>query len=168
MAKRWEEDGRSNSGDWKMCEYCLHWYDNVWKSKKEAEATRTEFNIVLISQDEKFFNSGFFKVIQDTIPIIFHYKTLIPTNFFGYIYFVGCVVCLYSAESFCKRIGRKNWIVISLWAGKRSNESNPDPYVDQGSLSFCWHLHMLKDVNQVRGDLFCWDPHKWITKRVEY
>ena len=35
---------------------------------QEAEATRKDFNIVLIHQDQKFFISELFKVIHDAIP----------------------------------------------------------------------------------------------------
>ena len=42
----------------------------------EAEETRKDFNIVLILQDKKFFISELFKVIQDAISLILHYKTL--------------------------------------------------------------------------------------------
>ena len=37
---------------------------------QEVEATRKDFNIVLIRQDKKFFISELFKVIQDAIPLI--------------------------------------------------------------------------------------------------
>ena len=43
---------------------------------QEAEATRKDFNTVLIRQDKKFFTSELFKVIQDAIPLILHYRTL--------------------------------------------------------------------------------------------
>ena len=43
---------------------------------QEAEATRKDFNIVLIRQDKKFFISELFKVIQDAIPLILHYRTM--------------------------------------------------------------------------------------------
>ena len=42
----------------------------------EAEATRIDFNIVLIHQEKKFFISELFKVIQDAIPSIPHYRTM--------------------------------------------------------------------------------------------
>ena len=42
----------------------------------KAEETRKEFNIVLIREDKKFFISELFKVIQDAISLIFHYKTM--------------------------------------------------------------------------------------------
>ena len=64
---------------------------------KEAEATRKEFNIVLIHQDKKFFISELFKVIQDAIPLIVHCRkdnVLIPNSFFEYIYHVGCAINL--------------------------------------------------------------------------
>ena len=38
--------------------YSHYWSDEVWKSKMaDAEATRKDFNIVLIRQDKKFFTS---------------------------------------------------------------------------------------------------------------
>ena len=43
---------------------------------QEAEAMRKDFNIVLIHQDNKFFISELFKVIQDAIPFILHYRTM--------------------------------------------------------------------------------------------
>ena len=42
---------------------------------QEAEATRKDFNIVLIHQYKKFFILELFKVIQDAIPLILHYVT---------------------------------------------------------------------------------------------
>ena len=42
----------------------------------EAEETRKYFNIVLILQDKKFFISELFKVIQDAISLILHYRTM--------------------------------------------------------------------------------------------
>ena len=43
---------------------------------QEAEATRKDFNIVLIRQDKKSFTSELSKVIQDAIPLILHYRTM--------------------------------------------------------------------------------------------
>ena len=43
---------------------------------QELEATRKDFNIVPIHQDKKFFISELFKVIQDAIPLILHYRTM--------------------------------------------------------------------------------------------
>ena len=43
---------------------------------QEAEATRKDFNIVLIRQDKKFFISELFKVIQDAIPLILYCITM--------------------------------------------------------------------------------------------
>ena len=43
---------------------------------QKAEATRKDFNIVLIHQDKKFFISELFKVIQDAIPLILHCGTM--------------------------------------------------------------------------------------------
>ena len=49
---------------------------------QEADATRKDFNTVLTRQDKKFFTSELFKVIQDAIPLILHFRTmsLIPNN----------------------------------------------------------------------------------------
>ena len=61
------------------------------------QATRKDFNIVLVHQDKKFFISELFKVIQDAIPLILHFRTmLIPDNFFEYIFHNGCVISLQS------------------------------------------------------------------------
>ena len=43
---------------------------------QKVEATGKDFNIVLIHQDKKFFTSELFKVIQDAILLILHYRTV--------------------------------------------------------------------------------------------
>ena len=43
---------------------------------QEAEAPRKGFNTVLIRQDKKFLISELFKVIQDAISLILHYRTM--------------------------------------------------------------------------------------------
>ena len=43
---------------------------------QKAEETRKDFNVVLIHQDKKFFISELFKVIQDAISLILHYRTM--------------------------------------------------------------------------------------------
>ena len=43
---------------------------------QKAEETRKDFSIVLIHQDKKFFTSELFKVIQDAISLILHYRTM--------------------------------------------------------------------------------------------
>ena len=43
---------------------------------QEAEVRRKDFNTVLNRQDTKFFISELFKVIQDAIPLILHYRTM--------------------------------------------------------------------------------------------
>ena len=73
---------------------------------QEAEETRKDFNIVLIHQDKKFFNSEVFWVIQDAIPLIITVlftsvdpiqdNVSIPNDFFEYIYHIGCAITLHS------------------------------------------------------------------------
>ena len=66
---------------------------------QEAEATRKDFNTVLIRQDKKFFTSELSKVIQDAIPFIdpsLQDNVLIPNNFFEDTYHTGCAVNLYT------------------------------------------------------------------------
>ena len=43
---------------------------------QEAEVKRKDFNIVLIRQDKKFFTFELFKVIQDAIPLILHFRIM--------------------------------------------------------------------------------------------
>ena len=47
---------------------------------------------------EQFFFSELFKAIQDAILLILHYRTMlkIQSNFFQYIYHVGCAFNLHS------------------------------------------------------------------------
>ena len=65
---------------------------------KEAEATRKDFNIVLTHQDKKFFISELFKVIQDAIPLILHFRTMcyFRTISSSTFYHIGCAVSLHS------------------------------------------------------------------------
>ena len=43
---------------------------------QEAEATRKDFNIVMTRQDKEFFISELFKVIQDAISLILHFRIM--------------------------------------------------------------------------------------------
>ena len=43
---------------------------------QEAEAIRKDFIIVLTRQDKKVFTVELFKVIQDAIPLILHYRRM--------------------------------------------------------------------------------------------
>ena len=77
-----KEMGRSDCGDWKRIFGTNLSTLNIglticgrarWQ---EAETTRKDSNIVLTRQDKKFFNSELFKVIQDAIPLILHFRTM--------------------------------------------------------------------------------------------
>ena len=48
---------------------------------QEAEATRKDVNIVLTRQEKKFFTSELFKVIQDAIPLVLHFKCVNSEQF---------------------------------------------------------------------------------------
>ena len=73
---------RSKSGDWKMIFGINLSTLSIGMMKcgrarwQEAEATRKDFNIVLSRQDKQFFISELFKVIQDVISLILHYRTM--------------------------------------------------------------------------------------------
>ena len=63
---------------------------------QKAEATRKDFNIVLIRQDEILD----FRALQshsgrNHIDPSLQDNVLIPNNFFGYIYHIGCAVNLH-------------------------------------------------------------------------
>ena len=47
---------------------------------QEAEATRKYFSIVLTREDKKFI-SQLFKVIQDAIPLILHFRTRVHLSY---------------------------------------------------------------------------------------
>ena len=67
---------------------------------QEAEATRKDFNIVLIHQDKEFFISELFKVKghagRNLIVPSLQDNVLIPNDFFEYIYHIGCAINLHS------------------------------------------------------------------------
>ena len=77
-----EEDGRIEF--WRLkddlrnkFEHSQHWSDDMWKSKMTGGGgNKKDFNTVLIRQDKKFFTSEPFKVIQDAIPLILHFRTM--------------------------------------------------------------------------------------------
>ena len=57
--------------------YCHHWPDEKVEeyNGKRRRKQEKNFNIVLIHQDKKFFISELFKVIQDAVLLILHYRT---------------------------------------------------------------------------------------------
>ena len=73
---------RLNSGDEKIVFGTILCNLNIGLMKsgrvqwQKAEEIRKDFNIVLIHQDKKFFISELFKVIQDVISLILHYRTM--------------------------------------------------------------------------------------------
>ena len=80
-------------------------------SWQKEEETRKYISIVLIHQDGKFFISELFKVIQDAINKILHYRTmylLIPDDFFEYTCHVGCAINLHSIMNSGLIPGRQN------------------------------------------------------------
>ena len=81
-------------------EHSQHWSDaSSGRARwQEAEATRKDFNILLTRQDKKSFIFELFKVIQDAIPLILHFRTMCQfrTIFFEYTYHIGCAVSLHS------------------------------------------------------------------------
>ena len=77
--RRWcdwilENKGISSERSWTIS--TLVWLFCGSARWQEAEATRKCFNIVLTLQDKKFFISELFKVIQDAISLILHYRTM--------------------------------------------------------------------------------------------
>ena len=77
-----EEDGAIEF--WRLKDYLRkefensqHWSDEMWKTTMaKAEEKGKDFNTVLIRQDDQFFTSELFKVIQDAIPLILHCRTM--------------------------------------------------------------------------------------------
>ena len=76
-----EEDG-AIAGEWRNIFGTILHDLNIGLMKsgrvewQEAEATRKDFNIVLVHQDKRFFISELFKDIQDAISLILHYTTM--------------------------------------------------------------------------------------------
>ena len=74
---------RSNSGDHKIIFGTILSNLNICLMKsgraqwQKAEETRKDFNIVLIHQDKKSFISELFKVIQDAVSLILHYRMML-------------------------------------------------------------------------------------------
>ena len=74
--------GRLNSGDQKIIFGTISRTLSIGLMKcgrakyNEAEATRKDFNTVLIRQDKRSFVSKLFKVIQNAIPLILHFRTM--------------------------------------------------------------------------------------------
>ena len=72
----------------------LVWWNVEEYNGKRRRKKEKDFNTVLTRHDKKFFTSEFFKVIQDAIPLIHHYRdnVLIPNDFFEKFYHIGCAV----------------------------------------------------------------------------
>ena len=76
-----------------------HWSDEMWKgTMAKGGGNKKIFQHLYLIHQEKFFTSELFKVIQDAILLILHYKTnvIIQRNFFQYIYHDGCAINLHS------------------------------------------------------------------------
>ena len=73
----------------------LVWWKVEEHNGKMRKKTRKDFIFVPIRQDNKFFTSELFKVIQDAISLILHYRTMYY-DFFEYIYHIGCAINLHS------------------------------------------------------------------------
>ena len=76
-----EEDGAIEFWRLKDClrykfENSRHWSDEMWKSRMAGGGGNNFFNIVLIHQEKKFLISELFKIIQDAISLLLHYKTM--------------------------------------------------------------------------------------------
>ena len=72
------------------------WSDSKWKkSMAGGGGNRKYISIVLILQ-EQLCISELFKDIQEAILLILHDNVIIQSNFFQYIYHVGCAINLHS------------------------------------------------------------------------
>ena len=96
--------GRLNSGDQKIIFGTISRTLSIGLVKcgrakyNEAEATRKDFNTVLIRQDKKFF---YLRALQghsgrNPIDPTLQDNVLIPNNFFEYINHIGCAINLHS------------------------------------------------------------------------
>ena len=99
---------------------------------QEAEATRKDFNTVLIHQDKKPSTTELFKVIQEAIPLIRHYRTmlLVPNNFFEYIFHTGCAINLHSIMNSGLMAGGQNLSnrhTVFLTVVNPTNKNHKDP-----------------------------------------
>ena len=130
---------RSNSGDSKMIfrkmstlTVGLIKYGRArWQ---ESEATRKDFNTVLIRQDKKFFTSELSNVNQDAIPfdLTLQDSVLIPNEFFEYIYHIGCAVSVHSITNSGSIAGGQNSSrerqTVFFTAMNPLNKDHNDPY----------------------------------------
>ena len=96
--------GRLNSGDQKIILGTILRTLSIGLMKcgrakyNEAEATRKDFNTILIRQDKKFF---YLRALQghsgrNPIDPTLQDNVLIPNNFFEYINHIGCAINLHS------------------------------------------------------------------------
>ena len=90
---------------WRLMKYLrndlvqfYHWSDEKWKSTMSSRRkNKKKFNIVLDPSKQTFFVPEFFKVIQDVISLIFHYRSTYYSNgFFECIYNIRCASNLHS------------------------------------------------------------------------
>ena len=135
---------------------------------QKAEETRKIFNVVLIHQDKIFFTSELFKVIQDAISLILHYRTLclfrtISSSTFCHI---GCAINLHSIMNSRLIPGGQNLSkrqTVFFTSVDRMNKEHTDPdTVDLKAprLARCLQTAWKKHQNAV-----CWVDIKLAQKK---
>ena len=139
----------------------------MWKSKtkrQETEATRKDFNIVLTRQDKKFFILELFKVIQDAIPLILHYRTMcwfwtVSSSTFiildvQSIYLPSQIQDWYQEDKIWARKDRQ--YSLRLWIPWTRNTKI--------RTSLIWPHHVLHDTSRKRGE--DQDTVYWVDQQV--
>ena len=99
-----EEDGAIEL--WKLkdylrndFEYSQHWSGEMWKSEMQGGGGNKK-RLQYCTDSSKFFISELFKVIQDAIPLILHFRTMclfwiISSSTFD----IGCAISLHSTTN---------------------------------------------------------------------
>ena len=118
---------------------------------------KKDFNTVLTRQDKKFFISELFKVIQDAIPLILHYRTMCQFRTISSSTFITWdVQSVYTPSSIRIDTGRKNLgkerQTVFFTAVNPLNKKHKDPYdIDLTAPRLAWYKQKAWKRHSVLG-----------------
>ena len=118
---------------------------------QDKEATREDFNIVLIHQDKKFFVSELFKVIQDATPLVLHHRTM-----YWFRTISSSTFIMLDVQSICTPSQIEDWYrEDKIWARKDRLYSLrlwiPWTRNTKVRTSLIWPNHVLHGTSRKRG-----------------
>ena len=131
-----------------------HWSDVMWKSTMaKGGGNKKKFNTVMIHQDKKFFISELFKGHsgRNLVDSSLQEHVLIPSDFFEYIYHIGCTINLHSIMNSGLIPGGKNLSkrqTVFFTSVDPMNKEHEDPdEINLHALSLAWYKQKCMEEN---------------------